>query len=381
MLSSKTNRLFGLTLVVASVYFSPFFSVSFCQSPDAYLLATESEISISAVGDIMLGSWVVDVIKKEGIDYPFLETRHHLKSSDIAIGNLEAPFTLDGEPFEKKFNFKVPPSYAKGLLMGGISVVTLANNHMLDYGDTGLFSTLETLNNVGIDYSGAGRTIDEAHKPTIVNVREKRIAFFGYSMTFPTEFYAKEDSAGTAYPTEELLRQNLQMVRDSVDFIVTSFHWGAEKRETPKDYQVYFAHLAIDSGADLVLGHHPHVLQGLEVYKNRLIAYSLGNFAFGSYSQHATESIILKVFLRENGLYSALCIPINVNNIEVEFQPTLAVGEQRYGIISKLQGLSIALNDSTNIISDEGQIFGEWADFDQVSFVNESVDLPVSEQN
>lgn len=379
MLSSNKNRLFRLTLIVASVYFSPFFSVSFGQSPDAHLLAAESEVSISAVGDIMLGSWVVDVIKKEGIEYPFLETRHHLKSSDIAIGNLEAPFTLDGEPFEKKYNFKVPPSYAKGLLVGGISTVTLANNHMLDYGDTGLFSTLETLTEVGINFSGAGRNIGDAHKPVIVKVREKRIAFFGYSMTFPIEFYAKKDSAGTAYPTEGLLQKNLKMYRDSVDFIVTSFHWSAEKRDTPKDYQIYFAHLAIDSGADLVLGHHPHILQGLEVYKNRLIAYSLGNFAFGSYSQYATDSIILKVYLRDNGLYSAFCIPINVNNIEVEFQPTLAVGKQKNGIISNLQDLSFALNDSVNIISDEGQILGEWAGFDKVSFVNEPVTLPVSE--
>ena len=331
------------------------------QFPD--ILAVGSHVTIAAVGDVMLGSWVSPILEIKGAFYPFTQTRKHLRSTDIAIANLEAPFTLVGEPFEKKFNFKVPPKFARGLPDGGIKVVTLANNHIMDYGETGLISTMAALDNIGVKHSGAGMNFIEAHKPAVVAIDGRSVAFFGYSMTFPTEFYAKEDSSGTAYPEPEILTSMLAAWRDSVDFIVTSFHWSAEKREAPKDYQIFFAHLAIDSGSDLVLGHHPHVLQGLEIYKNKLIAYSLGNFAFGSYSQYARDSIILKVHLSQDGLLFGQCVPINVDNSEVEFQPQPVSGERAAAIISKLQKLSLPLNGEKNILSDSGLILGDWANF------------------
>lgn len=182
-------------------------------------------------------------------------------------------------------------------------------------------------------------------------------------MTFPTEFYASTDSAGTAYPEPEFMTSTIAALEDSVAFTVVSFHWSAEKLDTPKDYQIYFAHLAIDAGADLVLGHHPHVLQGLELYKNRLIAYSLGNFAFGSYSSEAVDSIILRAYLSEDGLFYAQCVPINVDNREVEFQPTELFGQRRLEVVHKLQKLSANLNEGRNIISDSGLLLGNWGTF------------------
>ena len=192
-------------------------------------------------------------------------------------------------------------------------------------------------------------------------------------MTFPTEFYAKKDTAGTAYPEPELMQQSLKFWDNLVDFTIVSFHWGAEKRETPKDYQIYFAHLAIDSGADLILGHHPHVLQGVELYKNRLIAYSLGNFAFGSYSKHAVDSIILKAHLNSNGLDYAQCIPINVDNREVEFQPAVLNGERKEAVLSKLTTLSLELNSGRNILGSSGILLGDWADFHEDWLLNVTV--------
>ncbi len=333
------------------------------QAVGSNALDAGKEISIVAVGDVMLGSHVIGVIEQRGVEYPFAKTSGYLESAHVAIANLEAPFTSRGEPFEKKFNFKVPPRFARSLVLGGIDAVTLANNHTLDYGLEGLSNTMETLDTLGVFYSGAGMNAQQAHEPVVLNVDGKRVALFGYSMTFPTEFYATKDSVGTAYPEPERLRASLTKWRDKVDFIVTSFHWGAEKRETPKQYQVEFAHLAIDSGSDLVLGHHPHVLQGLEIYKDRLIAYSLGNFAFGSYSRHAADSIILKVYLGENGLVSAFCVPINVNNVEVEFQPVLAGGERKKAILAHLRELSQPLNGDRQIIRNSGLILGEWSTF------------------
>ncbi|MFQ5770888.1 MAG: CapA family protein, partial [bacterium] len=232
-----------------------------------------------------------------------------------------------------------------------------------DYGEMGLVSTIKTLDEIGVQHCGAGMNLNQAHQPAVLKVNDKTIAFFAYSMTFPVEFYAKSDSSGTAYPEPELMQCALLTWEELVDFTVVSFHWSAEKLEIPKDYQIYFAHLAIDSGADLVLGHHPHVLQGLEIYKNRLIAYSLGNFVFGSYSRHAVDSIILKAYLNEEGLFYAQCIPIIVDNRDVEFQPEIANGQRKLDILSKLQQLSLSLNQDQNIMSDTGIILGEWRAF------------------
>ncbi len=320
-------------------------------------------VSIAAVGDVMLGSWVVELLEKHGPTYPFEPTRAYLESADVAIANLEAPFALSGEPFPKKFNFKVPPVYAAGLKTAGFDVLNLANNHILDFGEAALLSTMRTLDTLGLRYCGAGPNLAAAHRPTVVAVRGVRIAFFGYSMTFPTEFYAKEDSAGTAYPEPERMAATLRAWEDSVDYTVVSFHWGAEKRTTPKDYQIHFAHLAIDNGADLVLGHHPHVLQGFELYKNRLIAYSLGNFAFGSYSRYAVDSIILKVYLNEDGLVLARALPINVDNRVVEFRPEVAGPQRGARIVENLRALSAPLNAGAPLLRNSQLVFGDWHRF------------------
>jgi poly-gamma-glutamate synthesis protein (capsule biosynthesis protein) len=334
---------------------------AFAQSAITQNVLTDPVISIAATGDVMLGTWVAPIIAQRGALYPFEATLPHLQTSDVTIVNLEAPFTDDGELFDKKFNFKVPPAYARGLREAGIDVVTLANNHIMDFGVTGLINTMKTLDEVGVKYSGAGLTRDDAHQPVVLEVGRKKLAFFGYSMTFPTEFYAKADSPGTAYPEPGLMAANLSEWDQKVDYIVASFHWSAEKLEIPKDYQIFMAHLAIDSGADLVLGHHPHVLQGLELYKNKLIAYSLGNFAFGSYSSYAADSIILKVNLNSEGLFYAHCLPLNVNNSEIEFQPQVLEGARKEAVIAKLKKLSADLNGGRNIIEDSGLIFGSWS--------------------
>ena len=322
------------------------------------LSGDEADISIIGVGDIMLSSWLLPILQEKGCDYPFIATRNHIKDADISIANLEAPFTEGGEPYEKKYNFKVPPSYAVGIKRAGFDVVNLANNHIMDYGAHGLLRTISTLDSAKIGYCGAGKNIEMANYPYLCDVRGKKIAFLGYSMTYPLEFATRGDSAGTVYPVAALLKRTVNFWNTQVDYVVVSFHWGAEKYDTPKEYQTEFAHLAIDHGADLVLGHHPHVLQGLELYRGRLIAYSLGNYAFASYSENARESIILKVVLAENGLHYAQCIPINVYNQEVEFQPQILYGTRGSAVIHKLQNLSLSLNGGVQVISDSGMIRG-----------------------
>jgi len=316
--------------------------------------------SIIAVGDIMLGDHVIYYLDKFGAHYPFDSTKHLLQFAHFTIGNLEAPFGTKGVKFDKKFNFMVHPRYARGLVDAGFNVLNIANNHIMDFGEQALISTMETLDSIGIRYCGAGTNAANAGKPAILDYCGIKVGFIGCSLTFPEEFWAKKDSAGTFYPRENELIQHIHDSEQQADFTVVSFHWGQELRTTPKPYQQFYAHLAIDAGADLILGHHPHVLQGLEIYNDRLIIYSLGNFAFGSYSNKSKDSIILKTYLTTGGLLYARVIPISVLNNQVAFQPRVLKGKQTEAVLAYLNTISQELNQGTDIIDKDGIIWGKW---------------------
>jgi len=313
-------------------------------------------LSLSFVGDLQMGGSCLSVISARGSDYPFDSTRTLISISDLSVANLEAPFVLHGKPFNKKFTFRVDPGYAAGPLRAGFDVFTLANNHILDYGSEGLNTTLLTLDSLQINYCGAGKNIDDAEKPCLVAVNDWKIAFFAFSLTFPAEFWAKKDKPGTAYPYLKRIKTKIKEVRDTCDLIVIAFHWGGELWTTPKPYQQYYAHRVIDCGADIVVGHHPHVLQGIEMYKGKLIAYSLGNYVFGSYSRNVSFSMILRLRYDNQGLLYGEVIPIDVYNPRVQFCPTLIRGEKRVQIIDKLNTISSTLNNSKKIIRDSGLI-------------------------
>ncbi|MBC8180807.1 CapA family protein [candidate division KSB1 bacterium] len=319
-------------------------------------------VSIAAVGDVMYGNHTISYIKKHGTGYPFVPTGAILQNADVAFANLEAPFTDTGTKFDKRFTFKVPPKYATGLTEAGFDVVTLANNHMLDYGIEGLANTLKMLDSIGVAHCGAGLDLKQAREPAIIERNGFRIAVLGYSLTFPQEFWATNSTGGTCYPHYDYMQKSIQQSDSLADFTIVTFHWGSELKNYPKKYQKDYAHLAIDNGADLVLGHHPHVLQGLEIYKNRLIAYSLGNFSFASYSAKATESIILKAHLSKAGLLYAKVIPVSVNNSEVAFQPKPLTGAAADIVIAHLKIFSKPLN-SKSIIDKDGYVWGDWVVF------------------
>ncbi len=305
----------------------------------------------------MLGSWVVDYIDQYGGSYPFDSTCALLRSADFSIGNLEAPLTKTGTvAANKTYTFKVPPRFAPAIKESGIDIVTLANNHMLDFGCEGLTNTLAALDSVGVRHCGAGENLQQASAPAILQACGLRVAFVGFTLTFPKEFWATAHSCGTCFAEESLLARVLQECERAADLTVVSFHWGEEKRTTPKDYQPQLAHQAIDLGADLVLGHHPHVLQGLEIYKNRLIAYSLGNYVFGSYSQDARTSMVLQVTIDKTGLVKAKVSPIAVYNHKVQFQPKLLRGKARQAVLQELNEISMALNAGRKIVNAAGEI-------------------------
>ncbi|MDP8239508.1 MAG: CapA family protein [Candidatus Hatepunaea meridiana] len=324
-------------------------------------LATDDEksgiVKLAFVGDIFLGNWAVEFLEKEGMDYPFHGCKDIFQEVDLVIGNLESPITVATEPFiEKQFLLKSPPGIEKGLFSANIRAVNLANNHILDYGTAGLKSTVQSLQSASIQHFGAGFKLGEALKEAKFTIRKQTIALLGFSATFPEEFWATDTSAGTAFPAEDDVIKTVSRCAKEYDIVVVSFHWGAEKMEFPKDYQVELAHLCIDYGADLIIGHHPHVVQGIELYHNVPIFYSLGNYAFASYSKSAITGLIARVHLSDGKVVLAEAIPINVNNYERNFQP-VPLEKDRYSLfINDLGSLSLSLNEGRNVISKSGMV-------------------------
>ena len=315
-------------------------------------------VSIVAVGDIMLGNHTEKFIRQFGVEYPFQATRSILQDADIAMGNLEGAFASSGTRFKKRFTFKVPPQFAPALALAGFDVMTLANNHIFDYGMPALKQTIEVLDSLKINHSGADSNRAAACRPVVLESNGYKVAIFSYSMTFPAEFWATDTSAGTCFPYESVIKRTIPHYDSTCDVVITAFHWGRELKNTPRDYQVEMAHRVIDLGSDLVIGHHPHVLQGMEIYKNRLIAYSLGNFCFSSYSRRAVESVMLEVCVDRNGLVLARVIPINVNNYEVDFQPKVLSAQRSAEVIAHLNEYSKnlespALFDSSGYLIDD----------------------------
>jgi len=306
----------------------------------------------------MLSRWIRQYMDHEGTGYPFKRLGSLLSEADIRFANLEAPIGTPDETlrFDKTYNFVLPPAYRQALQRGEFDVMGLANNHLLDYGPQLADSTVDYLKAMGILPVGYGANRDVAATPVIVH-KAITVGFLAYSMTFPEEFWATDSTPGTAYPFPRDFVPRIRELDSRVDFTVVSFHWGAEGSDSTKQYQQEFSHRAIDAGADLVLGHHPHVWQGLETYKHRLIAYSLGNLCFGSYSPAATRSGLLEVKIGPDTIYSARIYPLNVDNVEVRFQPHLLSGARAQSFLDDVRRYSARFDSTSTLnISDQGMI-------------------------
>jgi poly-gamma-glutamate synthesis protein (capsule biosynthesis protein) len=216
--------------------------------------------------------------------------------ADIAMVNLECPVTQRGKKVKKPYNFRMQPRFLEVLSRAGIDLVNLANNHIFDYGETGLFDTIHHLESAGIRHVGAGRTREEAHSAVLFDIRGIRIAFLGYYGGGEAPA-ATEMSGGVAVRSLEVIEQDVRRVQqaDSADIIIVNLHWGVEKATTPEPDQVRFARSIVDAGADVVVGHHPHVLQAVERYGSGVIAYSLGNLVFGGNSRETYDTALLHV--------------------------------------------------------------------------------------
>lgn len=256
------------------------------------------------------------------------------RQADVAMVNLENPLTRSTLSLGKKqLNFKADPESVKVLTAGGVDIVNLANNHAMDYEEPGLVETINTLDNAGIQHLGAGRDIKEARRPDIIEVKGQRIAYLGY---YDTDLHAADyGKAGTNPRRNNRVAEDIKALRGQVDWIIVNYHWGVELADYPGDWQIDLARFTIDQGADLVVGHHPHVLQGAEIYKGKPIVYSLGNFIFGGNARSDYDTAVLKVSLKERNMKVEF-LPVEVK----KFQPKVVKGSNGDRILKHVDRIS-----------------------------------------
>lgn len=250
--------------------------------------AVKAAVRLLFAGDVYLSDHVLEAYDAAGgIDGVLSQGyQTEIQAADYFVTNEEFPFSTRGTPApDKQFTFRVHPEKVKLMQEMGIDLVTLANNHALDYGRDAMLDTIDTLDHAGIRHVGAGKNLAEARKPAIVELNGRTFAFIGATRVYPeADWAAGTDSAGmfSAYDGGAALAEEVKAAKQQADYVIAYVHWGIEREEMPNEVQKSIAHRLVDAGADLVVGAHPHVLQGIEYYQGVPIAYSLGNFVFGS---------------------------------------------------------------------------------------------------
>jgi len=286
----------------------------------------DANADLQFFGDVMLSARSVAYTNSSAINPRlFAATAKLLGSAQHNIVNLEGVITDTLLPHEyKRFLLPMPLDSAAILRSAGIDIVTLANNHTMDFGFQGLLSTMVALSNSGLVYAGAGINAAAAAAPVIISLPGQSVCLLAFSRTLPISFWAGKHRAGTAVAAPQSVIDQVSACAKAGFYTVAAFHWGQEERSSPRLYQEELAHLAIDAGANLVIGHHPHRIQPMEVYKGRPILYSLGNFAFGSDPVQTDQGgLAVRLSLPRGSSEPIILdlIPLDVNNHVVRFIP------------------------------------------------------------
>lgn len=261
-------------------------------------------LRLAAVGDVTFGEGVGVQIAARGPRYPWLSVASVLRRADVAVANLETVVSTRGTPVpNKEFRFRGPPQALRATArFAGVDVVSVANNHSLDYGRTAFLDTLRNAHRFGLETIGGGRNVDRARRPVLVRLGGIRIALLGFSDVRPLGFDAGPGTPGATPAFSNLIAHDVRRAKATNDVVVVYFHWGMERKATPTSRQRSFARTAFDAGATVVLGAHPHVLQPRERKGRRFVAWSLGNFVFTGTSTITRRTGILKLGLGRRGV-------------------------------------------------------------------------------
>jgi len=309
------------------------------------------EITLYACGDICLYGTLGKKILDEGPAAVFGEVKSVLEKEYLFVANLECPMTHRGAPIKAyPPHLRSDPKMTEALTYLGIDVVNLANNHLMDFGSVGFSDTIETLSKSNIEFFGCGEDDRQLHTSKIISFKKVRVAFLGYNDWPPV---AGRQTPGAFPLKERKIISEIQSIREKADFIVLSLHFGYEYCEAPSPNQVSMCRRLIDAGADVILGHHPHILQGFERYGHGLIFYSLGNFAFFSgmtIPERCRRTLLIRLQLAKKGKIGYSLIPFRFDE---SFTLRHLTSDEKAQAVSGMEHLS-------RIVADRNLLLGAW---------------------
>lgn len=302
---------------------------------------TTEPFTMFFAGDVMLGNGITNRYDNEGLNGVLSDDLiAEMQNADLCMINQEFPFGVGGtQAPDKQYTFKTDPEYVQAFLDMGVDIVSLANNHVLDYGPDVLSQSFVTLDEADIDYVGAGETIERAKAWESYELGGTSVAVLSASRVIPVvEWNVDNAQPGVfcTYDPTQLIEQ-IKLAEEEHDLTVVYVHWGVERKEYPEEYQRELARQYIDAGADLVVGGHAHVIQGVEYYNGVPIVYSLGNYMF---NQSNKPTAALKVYVDENQNLSLQMIPVASSN----YKTYATEGLEKADMINYIETLSYDLS-------------------------------------
>lgn len=330
--------------------------------------SSSQELTLLAGGDVewsRMARWNLfhqDIIryplefesKQEEARYPFIKIKSFLENADLTFANLESPLS---DKAKRVGAFLAPTSFANGLKWSGIDLVSIANNHALDAGIQGLKDTLNSLEKINLPAIGGGEDLESARRPFIFEKNGVRLGFLAYTMSENSgnSSYAQPNRPGVMSTEFSLIQTDIQKLKPQVDYVILSFHWGLNNGEKPPFWVRHLAHKTIDSGADIILGHHPHYPHGIEMYKGKPIIYSLGNFIFGHNHPFWTDNFLARFTLTPKEIKKIEILPVAGENQDLA-QPFLVNGKRNHKLLESVQEQTLALKTRMNIAGETGVI-------------------------
>ncbi|WP_151735455.1 CapA family protein ['Paenibacillus yunnanensis' Narsing Rao et al. 2020] len=324
----------GVILLILILLLAPAPGASGAKAP-----GVQEDITLAFAGDILLDGFVGEQIARYGVKFPFLKVAPALQQVDLAFANLETPVSTKGKPADKSFVFRSRPATLAGLVYAGIDGVTLANNHILDYGPEAMLDTLSYLDQYKLGYTGAGQNREAAFTPYTKEIKGKRVAVLGASRVLSGPSWhagAKSPGAASAYSPEPLLSAIRKSATDN-DYTIVYMHWNEEFQDHPLKESRTLAKQMIDSGADIILGAHSHTLMGIEYYKHKPIYYSLGNFVFNR-STRGGEKTVHSMLLRfkiSGDKLTAKITPVKITGGQPNLMGT-AYNKETFALLNRL---------------------------------------------
>ncbi len=340
----------------------------------------DGEKTVLFVGDVMTwGDPMKRHIAGGDTDYPFAATAAVIRKADFAVGNLEGPVaTRAALRTSIRFPYKMEPVVLQGIQAAGFDLVSTANNHVYDCSEAGVLETLQYLEKANLPQIGTGENLDAALRPHVADIAGTKIAFLGYISPeswipdgkeakrkgafedrvgrMPKRMMARSDRAGTVVVDSNIISEAVRSADKLADLVVVYLHWGVRYEQSVFHFQSEIAHAAVDAGADLVVGHHVHTWQPIELYRDRIIVYGLGNFAFDSRNPRAAEGLVARAIVSGARFDRVEIHPLATRNVDekIDFQSKFFKGDSATDLLERLAKMSEPLGARLEIEGERG---------------------------